>query len=627
MASVDLTPARQGHSPRSSLTASPHKQIILLGLLLVIATIAVYHPVHAQPFANFDDADYVFDNFHVRSGLNWNTIHWAFVTQDAANWHPVTWLSHALDSQIFGIDPAGPHDVNVFFHVLNALLLFWVLQRATGFIGRSWMVAALFALHPINVESVVWIAERKNLLSMFFLLLTLAAYRWYAREPRDSRYVVVAALFAMGLMSKPQVITLPFLLLLWDYWPLQRFSFPDDDSPIPTGTEPAIPRKPLSYLIWEKVPLLGLCTASAVLTMRAQQAGGATSSYALSIRLQNAIVSYARYVENAFWPLRLSVFYPYPGNSLRAWQVGGAFLFLLAVSVGVVYGRRRRYLPVGWFWFLGTLVPMIGLVQVGTQAMADRYAYLPLVGLFLMICWGTAEWVAEKRLPALLLPSVSVVILLTLMTVTYRQIGYWNDHITLWKHALQVTSNNWLAENNLGTALLKAGSMEAAIPHFRAAAALNPSDPNVNLNLGTYEQSRGNLPGAIERYRAAATIARNSKLKARAYNNLGYAYRDLGSYPDALDSFEQAVKWNPEFASYWISLGITEQKSGNLKEAITAYSQGMHVQPSDFGYLLLAQALQESGQTLAAQEATRKAEQLSPDIDKARQTVDRLLSH
>ena len=204
MASVDLTPARQGHSPRSSLTASPHKQIILLGLLLVIATIAVYHPVHAQPFANFDDADYVFDNFHVRSGLNWNTIHWAFVTQDAANWHPVTWLSHALDSQIFGIDPAGPHDVNVFFHVLNALLLFWVLQRATGFIGRSWMVAALFALHPINVESVVWIAERKNLLSMFFLLLTLAAYRWYAREPRDSRYVVVAALSLWDSCPSPR---------------------------------------------------------------------------------------------------------------------------------------------------------------------------------------------------------------------------------------------------------------------------------------------------------------------------------------------------------------------------------------------------------------------------------------
>jgi tetratricopeptide (TPR) repeat protein len=307
--------------------------------------------------------------------------------------------------------------------------------------------------------------------------------------------------------------------------------------------------------------------------------------------------------------------------------VGGAFLFLLAVSVGVVYARRKRYLPVGWFWFLGTLVPMIGLVQVGTQAMADRYAYLPLIGLFLMICWGIADWASAKRLPAVLLPGISGVILLTLMTVTYRQIGYWDDHITLWKHALQVTSNNWLAENNLGTALLKAGSMEAAIPHFRSAAALNPSDPNVNLNLGTYEQSRGNLPGAIERYQAAATIARNSKLKARAYNNLGYAYRELGNYPDALDSFAQAVKWNPEFASYWISLGITEQKSGHPEKAIAAYSKGMQVQPSDFGYLLLARALQESGQTLAAQEATRKAEQLSPDIDKAQQTVDRLLSH
>ncbi len=396
MASVDLTPARQSHSRRSSLAASPHKQIVLLGLLLVIATMAVYYPVHAQPFANFDDADYVFDNFHVRSGLNWETVRWAFVTRDAANWHPLTWLSHALDAQIFGIDPAGPHDVNVLFHLLNALLLFWVLQQATGYIGRSWMVAALFALHPINVESVVWIAERKNLLSMFFLLLTLIAYRWYAHEPRDSRYVVVAVLFAMGLMSKPQVITLPFVLLLWDYWPLQRFSFADDEPPVPMGAEPAIPRKPLSYLIWEKVPLLGLCAASAVLTMRAQQAGGATSSYALSIRLENAIVSYARYLENAFWPLRLSVFYPYPGNSLKAWQVGGAFLLLLAVSIGVIYARRNRYLPVGWFWFLGTLVPMIGLVQVGTQAMADRYAYLPLVGLFLMICWGTADWVVGE---------------------------------------------------------------------------------------------------------------------------------------------------------------------------------------------------------------------------------------
>lgn len=623
MASVDLSPAAQGHS---RLTASPRKQIILLGLLLVIAIIAVYFPVHGQPFSNFDDADYVFDNFHVRSGLHWETVKWSFVTWYAGNWHPITWLSHALDCQIFGLDPAGPHDVNVLFHVLNALLLFWVLQLATGSIGRSWMVAALFALHPINVESVVWIAERKNLLSMFFFLLTLGAYRWYAREPRDSRYVVVAALFALGLMAKSQVITLPFVLLLWDYWPLQRFSFVGDDVPAPAAHGQTIPPKSLSYLLWEKVPLLGLCAASAVITMRAQAAGGATSFYARSMRLENAIVSYARYIGKGFWPSHLAPFYPYPGDSLKAWQIGGAFVFLLAVTAWVLVARRRRYLPVGWFWFLGTMIPMIGLVQVGTQAMADRYAYLPLVGLFIMICWGVADWVAQRRIPAALLPSVSVVILVALMAVTYRQIGYWNDHITLWKHALQVTSGNWLAENNLGTALLKAGSMEAAIPHFRAAAVLNPTDPNVNLNIGTYEQSRGNLPGAIERYKTAVKFARNSKLEARAYNNLGYAYRDLGDYPDALESFEQAVKSNPEFGGAWISLGITEQKSGNLPKAIAAYSKAMEIQPSDFGYLLLARALQESGQTLAAQEATRKAELLSQNMQKARQTVDRLLS-
>ena len=332
MASVDLSPAGQGPSRLANLTASPRKQTILLGLLLIAATVAVYFPVHTQPFANFDDADYVFDNFHVRSGLNWNTVRWAFVTWDAANWHPITWLSHALDTQIFGLDPAGPHDVNVLFHVVNALLLFWVLQRATGYVGRSWMVAALFALHPINVESVAWIAERKNLLSMFFFLLTLAAYRWYASEPREGRYLAVATLFAMGLMSKPQVITLPFVLLLWDYWPLRRFSFGGDESPGVAPPAPAVPQKPLSYLIWEKVPLLGLCAASAVITMRAQRTGGATSYYAHTTRVGNAIVSYARYLVNAFWPLRLSIFYPYPGDSLKAWQVGGSFFFLLAVT-------------------------------------------------------------------------------------------------------------------------------------------------------------------------------------------------------------------------------------------------------------------------------------------------------
>ena len=402
----------------SRQSAAPLMRKILLCLVLAVAVIAVYYPVHSQPFANYDDADYVFDNFHVKAGLTWTTVQWAMTTRDAANWHPVTWMSHALDTQIFGLNPAGPHDVNVLLHIVNALLLFWVLQRATGFVGRSWMVAALFALHPINVESVAWIAERKNLLSMLFFLLTLAAYRWYAERPRAGRYLVVAALFALGLMSKPQVITLPFVLLLWDYWPLQRLrsevkgpalakreenrrsldslrSLGMTERGTPDlgklATPEGIPVRSLSELIWEKVPLLGLCVASAVLTVRAQSAGGATSSYGLVLRLENAVVSYAQYLGKAIWPSRLALFYPYPAKPYPLFEILAALLVLLVITGGVIRASQRRYLTVGWLWFLGTLVPMIGVIQVGTQAMADRYAYLPFVGLFIMVCWLIAD--------------------------------------------------------------------------------------------------------------------------------------------------------------------------------------------------------------------------------------------
>ena len=380
MTDVDLKPAQQTPAPGWSL--SPLAQKLFLSLVLAIAVVGVYGPVHWQPFANYDDPDYVTDNFHVKAGLHWETVKWAMTARDAANWHPVTWISHALDTSLFDLNPAGPHDVNVLLHILNALLLFWVLQRATGFIGRSWMVAALFALHPINVESVAWIAERKNLLSMFFFLLTLAAYRWYAGKPQLSRYLVVAALFALGLMSKPQVITLPFVLLLWDYWPLERFALRSSPSALRQNSfgeisgEKRTANREWRWLLLEKVPLLVLCVMSAVFTVNAQAGGGATSYYGHTLRLENAVISYARYLGKAFWPSRLALFYPYPLNPYPLWQVCGAAFILLAISLAVALGYRRRYLTVGWLWFLGTLVPMIGLVQVGTQAMADRYAYL-----------------------------------------------------------------------------------------------------------------------------------------------------------------------------------------------------------------------------------------------------------
>ena len=553
--SVGLGPEKQVR-PRSAigLFTSPRNQRFILGLLLVVATIALYYPVNGHPFANYDDADYVFDNFHVKSGLHWSTVKWAFTTYDAANWHPVTWLSHAADVQLFQLDPARHHDVNLLLHTLNVILLFWVLQQATGYVGRSAMVAALFALHPINVESVVWIAERKNLLSMLFFLLALGTYRWYAFKPGVARYAVVASQYAMGLMCKPQVITLPCVLLLWDYWPLRRMLAMREGS---SGTEETvIPARSFSELVWEKVPLFALAAASAAITIRAQEAGGATSWYPRSVRFGNAAVSYASYLGKAFWPTRLSPMYPHPGYTLGSWQVAVAVLFLLAITGLVIAGRRYRYLPVGWYWFLGTLVPMIGLKQVGTQAMADRYAYLPFVGLFLMVCWGVGEWGEERHLTIASLAVPSVTALLALMMVAHRQIGYWSDHATLWSHALQVTSGNWQAENNLGMALLRQGRMEEAIPHFRAAAAIDPSDPVSNMNIGTYEHSHGNLPQAIEYYKRTITLARNPKLKAEAYNNLGYAYKDLGDYTDAQQNLQAAVSINPEFVGAWISVSF-----------------------------------------------------------------------
>ena len=633
MTSVDLKPVPQSHAPGLSLRNSAFIQRFLLGFLLAIAVVAVYYPVHWQPFANYDDPDYVSDNVHVRDGLTWTTVLWAIAARDAANWHPVTWLSHALDTQLFGVTPAGPHDVNVLLHIANALLLFWVLQSATGFVGRSWMVAALFALHPINVESVAWISERKNLLSMLFFLLALEAYCAYAQtprhankaagDPRTRRYLLVLVFFAFGLMCKPQVITLPFVLLLLDYWPLRRLS-------LSSSGDAAVSSRPgegVSPLMWEKAPLLGLCLISGVLTLKAQAAGGATSYYTFGMRLENAIVSYARYIGKALWPSHLALFYPYP---LKPYPVAGviaATLLLLGISIAVGFAHRRRYLTVGWLWFLGTLVPMIGVVQVGTQAMADRYAYLPFIGLFIMICWLAADRAAQWDLRPMLVRGVCVVVLAALAFVGHRQVGFWSDHITLWTHTLAVTRENWVAENNLGTALLKSARPEEAIPHFRAAVALYPTDPNSNLNIGTYEQMHGNLPAAIERYKAAATYARNPKTKARAYNNLGYAYKGMGELTSARDSLEHAVEADPAYSGAWISLGVVAQRMGDLSLAVNAYSRAVSVYPSDYGYLLLAGALRQSGDLPQADDAQEKAERISRNIGAAERYANELLYH
>ncbi|MGB8889153.1 MAG: tetratricopeptide repeat protein [Candidatus Korobacteraceae bacterium] len=548
-------PEHSAQSPSHTAPAGrPANRAVLIALALVIITVAIYSQVSRYDFADVDDAAYLTDNVHIKYGLDWEGVKWAFTTFYVANWHPITWLSHALDCELFRLNPGRHHNVNVLLHGLDAVLVFWVLLRATGYLGRSAMVAGLFALHPINVESVVWIAERKNLLSMLFFLLALAAYRWYAVRPRMDRYLVVALLFAAGLMSKPQVITLPFVLLLWDYWPLQRmFSGSGEDSPGLTPAATEIPPRKLSWLIAEKLPLLALSATSAVITMKAQQAGGAINplnSYGLPVRLENAVVSYVLYIGKAIWPAHLAAFYPYPAGSLTRLQILASALFLLLVTALVLFNRRRRYLLVGWFWFLGTLVPMIGAVQVGDQGMADRYAYLPFVGLFIMICWGLADLLPKPVVQAESLGSgaverrsvsriglaiASMAVLVALAAVTHRQIGYWRDDVTLWSHAAQVTTGNYQAETYLGQALLRRENPDAAVPHFQTAIAMYPAGPTAYLFLGYAEQQRGNLREAIAQYQKALDVTQSygqaaARVRLPALENMGHAYRALGDY-------------------------------------------------------------------------------------------------
>lgn len=530
------------------LLSSRGSRTCLFSLLLAIATVAVYCPVHKAKFINYDDGLYVVDNGHVNTGLTWGNVRWALFTFHASNWHPLTWVSHEGDVELFGLDPAGHHDINAFLHVVNVLLLFWVLQRATGYSGRSFVVAAMFALHPMNVESVAWVAERKTMLSMLFFLMALGVYRWYASEPRVGRYLAFASFFVLGLMAKPQVITFPCVLLLWDYWPLQRMFASAAEPASVRAIQTVTPARSLSQLIWEKVPLLFLIVLDSLVTMKAQRVGRpANWSYSFWIRAGNAIVAYARYLEKTFWPAHLALLYPHPGNSLGRWEVLVSAVLLVAITGFVALNWRRRYLVVGWLWFLGTMVPMVGIVQVGRQAMADRYAYLPFIGLFVMITWGVAEWAQQRHLPTAALAATTIVALLALMAVTHRQLGYWLDNAKLWAHTLEVTSPaNWYAESLLGDALVKQDHRAEALLHFNNVLALNHNEPLSNLQIALYEHEHENLPDALEHYKTAlGAMDADDKNRYQVLVNLGYVCKRLGDPEQSREYFEAAAKLQP----------------------------------------------------------------------------------
>jgi hypothetical protein len=474
-------------------------------------------------------------------------VKWAFTSYEHSNWHPLTWLSHALDCQWFGLDPGPHHETNLLLHIVNVLLLFWVLAQATGYLGRSAMVAALFALHPMNIESVAWIAERKNLLCTMFFLLALAAYRWYAREPKLGRYLAVGGLYALGLMAKPQIITLPCVLLLWDYWPLQRM-FPEWRS-LASGTRPgaSFPKRSFGSLVLEKLPLLLLAALSAHLTQAAQRAGGwSPVKWTRSIQIGNAIVCYVRYLGKAFWPSHMALFYPHPGSSLRMQQVGLSALLLLAITcVVLIYARAYRYVAIGWFWFLGMMVPMSGVLANGDIAMADRYAYQPYIGLFIMVCWTVAEWAARHRIGIRALAAMAAVVLIALAAVARTQLSYWRDNVTLWTHELEVTPDNSIGETSLGLALADEKRFDEALVHYRAALAISPLDPVANIDVGFLEQRQGDFHAAIQRYTTVIATTQKPELRKKAMINLGYLYRELGETQKSEECFAAAAAMRP----------------------------------------------------------------------------------
>lgn len=617
----------------ASIFQLPQRRRLIFCLLLVLATIALYNPLTRAPFLNLDDAAHVTNNPHVRAGLTWKTVVWAFETSEASDWHPITWLSHALDCQLFGLNPAGPHTINVLLHAANVVLLFLILESATSLAWRSLVVAALFALHPINVESVAWISERKNVLSMLFFLLALAAYGWYARRPGVGRYLAVTLTYALGLMSKAQVITFPFALLLLDYWPLGRFGRgswrPDEADRELAG---AAARGPSSFgrsfgsLIWEKVPWFALSAVSAVITIKVE-APATQSNLPLWIHLGNAAFAYVKYLGRAFWPVNLALIYPHPEGSISIPAAALSAFALISITILAVIFRRRRPFVVGWFWFLGTLVPMIGLVQIGVHAMADRYAYIPLLGIFVIVCWGAADLIRVWHIPTAVLFAGAAAIALTLAIALHRQVGFWGDNVTLWTHTLEITEGNYSAEDYLGTAMIAQGRIEEAIPHLRRARFLRPDDALATLNIATYEQMHGNYQAAIAGYATIPQFTKDLSLRVTARVNSGYAHYSLKQYDSAKQDFEAALNQQPENSSAYRGLGLVAQRAGDITQATKDYERSVELQPSPVGYLFLAQALDIGGQAEAAGVAQSQAVRMSRDLNDDIATVRQLLEN
>src|SRR5664280_1850754 len=575
-------------------------------VLLIVCSLIAFGRILANDFINFDDNIYITENNHIKSGINTESIKWAFTSSYASNWHPLTWLSHMLDWQLFGANASGHHFVSLLLHIGSAILLFLFLNRTTGALWPAAFVAALFAFHPLRVESVAWAAERKDVLSMFFGMATIYVYALYVEDHKLSKYFLCLALFALSLLANPMLVTLPFVLLLLDYWPLGRWQKALRQQLLPVSNDGGLIKKKVNQrktnstqykkismpltnrakvirsLLWGKSPFIFLALVSCIVTIWAQKNGGAVAyleELPFIDRILNAIVSYVAYLIKIFWPVNLAVFYPYE-QFLPSWQVFGAASILLAISIAVIYAiKKAPFLFVGWFWYLGTLVPVIGLMQVGKQAMADRYTYLPSIGIGIMIVWSIVYLLPKVKLRKIIIIPAAIIILAALTFLTWQQCGYWENRISLFNHVLQATKDNYLAHNNLGTALAAEGKKEEAIAHYRKAIEINPYADISHFNLVAALVAQGRMEEAI----AEIKINPNQQ---EAHSHLGRVLAAQGKKlaaqgkkldaqrmnEEAIAHYREVIKINPDNHGAHYNLGVVLAAQGKNEEAITPVS-------------------------------------------------------
>jgi protein O-mannosyl-transferase len=599
-----------------SSKATQHKILIpvLICLVLAILTVITFWSLKDCGFISLDDNIFVYENAYVQSGLNWNSIGQAFSSElvKIGGWCPLTWLSLMLDYQIFGLNPFGYHLINLLFHIMNTILLFLIFRRMTKTLWPSAFVACLFAIHPLHVESVAWIAERRDVLSTFFWMLTMGAYSYYVENRGFRRYSLVLLFCILGLMAKPMLVTLPFVLLLLDYWPLQRFqeikldqkiqpealkSTPSDKQKKKSKKNQAVAakqtlevKKPASSeykwsliypLLWEKVPLFAMSIISSIATYIAAQSVGFIHSEAipLGVRIGNAFVSYIAYIEKMIWPSNLAIFYPY--SRLLSWQVLGSVLLFIAITLVVIWrAKRSPYLATGWLWYIGTLAPVIGIVQLGNQAMADRYTYIPLIGLFIIVAWSVPDLLKKWHYRKEILWTSSALSILCLSIITWTQVGYWQNNITLFNHTLKVTDNNCLVYNGRGAAYYGLGNYRQAIEDYGRAIEINPGYAIAFYNRGLAYNGLGNYRQAIEDYGRAIEI---NPGYADAYHNRGIAYNSLGNYRQALEDYGRAIEINPGYKEAYYNRGVTYNSLGNYKQAIENYDRAIEINPGFAG--------------------------------------------